>query len=214
MPNRNFRFITLILVVLLPVAPLYAQDAVTPAPYVSVSLEVNGLAESADVLNDAMRELSATLSELAASPEDLTPEQLAAFAELTQEMTLLVAALDQTLQGLAPAIRRAEAPMREVLTGVIETARVEAIEPTLAAVDRRVRNWLILAVVGAVLVVGMTGLGLFLSARQLKVMASLLRSVADDYEIVPRRVPIAPEPAAPQTAATERGPAVPEPDNG
>ena len=185
---------SLILAVLLA-APLALRAQGEPAPesppYINVTVELNGLAESARVLNAAVVELSQTLSELAASPEDLTPEQLAAFTELTQEMNVLVVSLDQTIQGIGPAIRNMEAPTREVLVNLIDTARAEAIDPTLQSVDRRIRNWLVLTIVGALVVVGFTGLGLFVSTRQLKLMAGMLRSIADDYEIVPKQRPVA-----------------------
>lgn len=202
----DFRAFALVLLATLPVA-LNAQDEPTapPAvPYVSVSIEVNGLAESASMLDDAMRQLSETMSEIAASPEDLTPEQLDAFAALTSETTLLVVALDQTLQGIGPAIRGAEQPSRELLAAWIETARAEAIDPTLASVDRSVRNWLMLTMLGVLLVVGLAGLGIVLAARQLTAVATLLRSIANDYEIVPKQAQ-ASAPAAPAVEASEPG---------
>ncbi|MEM7805657.1 MAG: hypothetical protein AAF545_12085, partial [Pseudomonadota bacterium] len=147
-----------------------------------------------------------TVSALAASPDDLTPEQLAAFTELTQQMNVLVVSLDNTIQGVGPAIRDIEAPTREVLVSLIDTARAEAIEPTLESVDRRIRNWVLLSIVGALVVVGFTGLGLFVSTRQLRLMAGMLRSIADDYEIVPKQSPepvVASEVSPDQQAAAD-----------
>ena len=192
MPMTKKRSLILAVLLAAPLA-LRAQGelAPEPPPYINVTVELNGLAESAKVLNAAVVELSQTMSELAASPEDLTPEQLAAFTELTQEMNVLVVSLDQTIQGIGPAIRNMEALTREVLVNLIDTARAEAIDPTLQSVDRRIRNWLVLTIVGALVVVGFTGLGLFVSTRQLKLMAGMLRSIADDYEIVPKQRPVA-----------------------
>ncbi|MEO0614577.1 MAG: hypothetical protein AAFY69_00440 [Pseudomonadota bacterium] len=196
-------------------APLtaFAQDVVAAdagAPYVHVTVELNGIAESARMLNAAVAELSQTLSELAASPEDLTPEQLAAFTMLTQEMNVLVVSLDQTIQGIGPAIQDMEAPTREVLVNLIDTARTEAIDPTLQSVDRRIRSWLVLTIVGALVVVGFTGLGLIVATRQLKQMAGTLRSIADDYQIVPKQrveAASAPQPAVAEGNETQTDPA-------
>lgn len=200
MPTRKPKPWILALLLAVPTV-LHAQGAVAPEPppYINVTVELNGLAESAEMLNASVAALSETVSALAASPEDLTPEQLAAFTELTQEMNTLVVSLDQTIQGVGPAIRSIEAPTREVLVSLIDTARAEAIDPALQSVDRRIRNWLLLTIVGALVVVGFAGLGLFVSTRQLKLMAGTLRSIADDYEIVPKRRSGAissPEPAA------------------
>ena len=191
MPHRFFRIIPFLIIASLP-ATLHAQDAAAPAapvPWVSVSFEVNGLAETADLLNDAARQLSETLTEIAASPEDLTPEQLAAFGDLTRDMQALVAALDRTLQGLAPAIRSAEVPTREVLTGLIDTTRTLAIEPTIDSIDSRIRGWLVVTILGAVLLVGLAGFGFWLATRQLRGIVDVLRSISDEYELVPRRRP-------------------------
>ena len=187
--KKKRRFIFAVLLAA-PLA-LRAQGDVAPElpPYINVTVELNGLAESAETHNAAVAELSETVSVIAASPDDLTPDQLAAFTELTREMNVLVVSLDQTIQGVGPAIRDVEAPTREVLVSLIDTARAEAIDPTLQSVDRKIRNWLLLAIVGALVVVGFTGLGLFVSTRQLKLMAGMLRSIADDYEIVPKRHP-------------------------
>ena len=188
MPMRKTRLLILAVFLATPLV-LDAQGDVAPEPqpYINVTVELNGLAESAEMLKAAVAELSATVSALAASPDDLTPEQLAAFTELTQQMNVLVVSLDNTIQGVGPAIRDIEAPTREVLVSLIDTARAEAIEPTLESVDRRIRNWVLLSIVGALVVVGFTGLGLFVSTRQLRLMAGMLRSIADDYEIVPKQ---------------------------
>lgn len=208
--NRTIFRILSVFLVAVPLQAVEAQEGAAPpqaAPYVSVSIEVNGLAESAVLLEDAMRQLSETMSAIAASPEDLTPEQLEAFAELTRETEALVAAIDEALQGLGPAIRKAEQPSREILAGWIETARSEAIDPTLSSIDQSVRNWLILTTLGVLLVVGLAGLGIVLATRQLKAVATLLRSIANDYEIVPKQAQVATaaEPAEAASEAEEPG---------
>lgn len=182
------RFAVLLLAAALP-ALLHGQDPAGPvrsAPYVDVTVEVHGLEASAGLLNEAMAELSNALAEIAASPEDLTPEQLAAFAALAERTNELVVSFERTLQGLGPAIREAQNPSREVLVGLLDTAKAEAIDPTLASIDRRVRSWLILSILGGLLIVGIAGLGLYVSTRQLRAMAGLLRSLGDEYRIVPR----------------------------
>ena len=163
--------------------------------------------EVAALLNDAMRRLSNVLSEIAASPEALTPEQLAAFAELATRTNELVASLDRTLNGLGPAIRDAGAPTREVLTSLLETTKAQAIDPTLAAIDRRVRAWLMLLILGALLVVGTAAAGLYLSTRQLSAAATILRSLGNDYQIVPRPTAAGRAPAGePADADSETAP--------
>ena len=209
MNRRNFRIFPLFLMALLP-PQLHGQDAPEPvpaAPYVSVSFEVNGLAESAALLNEAMRELSATLSGIAASPEDLTPEQLEVFAELTRETAALVETLDRTLQGLGPAIRSTEAPTRELLAGLIDTTRTLAIEPTIDSIDRRVRTWLMLTILGVVFVVALVGLGAYVATRQLRAVVGVLRSISDEYQIVPRqRATVAPPPASESSGNSSSSP--------
>ncbi|MEO0346624.1 MAG: hypothetical protein AAF229_10230 [Pseudomonadota bacterium] len=204
MPITKKRLFILAVVLSAPLGGRAQDDVVPePSPYINVTVELNGLAESAVMLNAAVEALSETASALAASPEDLTPEQLAAFTELTQQMNVLVVSLDQTIQGVGPAIRGMEAPTREVLVSLIDTARAEAIDPTLQSVDRKIRNWLVLAIVGALVVVGFTGLGLFVATRQLKLMAGMLRSIADDYEIVPKQRTA--ETAVPEQPASSDG---------
>lgn len=204
-----FRFTALLLIASMS-STLCAQEAPAPdreVPYVSVSFEVNGLAESADLLHEAMRQLSETLADIAASPEDLTPEQLAAFTALAVQTNELVISLERTLKGVGPAIRDAETPTREVLVSLLDTAKTQAIDPTLESIDKRVRTWLVLTVVGVLLIVGIAGLGLYLSTRQLRTMASLLRSLGDEYRVVPRALLAGAEPAGPLPDVPEDPPA-------
>lgn len=208
MSYPSVRLVAALLLTAPPLAVQAQEDAFSPreTPYVNITIEVDGLEQTTDLLNSAVAELSATLERIAASPDDMTPEQIAAFADLADRTNALVVSLDRTLQGLGPAIRETEAPAREVLAGLLDTARVRTIDPTLASVDRRVKTWLLLTFLGALLIAGLVGVGLYASLRQLRAMARVLGSIGDDYMIVPRQFAAPPVPAAPSAPEVASAP--------
>ena len=83
-----------------------------------------------------------------------------------------------------------------MLAGLIDTTRTLAIEPTIDSIDRRVRTWLMLTILGVVFVVALVGLGVYVATRQLRAVVGVLRSISDEYQIVPRQRATVPPPPA------------------
>lgn len=180
----------LILCAALAAAPLsHAQEASPPTDrpaYVSVSVEISGLEESTVAIRDTMTALSQTLDDIVDSRGNLSTEELEALGSLIEETDGLVTSLERTIKSVPAMIESAREPSRGALADWLSTTSVQAVDPAIRAASQEVKTWLRWLFAMAVALLILAGLGLYISARELRQMARVLRSLADDYEIVPR----------------------------
>lgn len=166
--------------------PTDASSPERPA-YVEITVEINGLEESTIAIRDTMAALSNTLIDVADSPDSLSVEQLDALGRLIDKSSALTASLERTVASVPAVVEGVRDPGTAALRDWLSTASVQAIDPTIRLASREVRTWIKGLVLGGVLLLVLIGLGLYVSARELRQMARVLKSLADDYQIVPRK---------------------------
>lgn len=179
-----------ILLVLICGGAFAAEETVEsePSKYVSVTFEIKGLEESAKVIEEAVTKLATAVDNLAQSTEQLTPDQIEAFSGLVKETTILLSTYKETMKEIQPAIENAKDPIVAVLSELLILAQVNSVEPTIESINKVVINWL--AFIGIIVLFVLVGLvwGVLSSLKQVKDMTTTLQSIAQDYEIVPRRL--------------------------
>jgi hypothetical protein len=155
--------------------------------YVSVTVEINELDESTNILKEAMTTLSLSLKEAAKSPENLSVEQLQELGTLIDKSDDLVVSLERTLQEVNPAINSAKKPTKDLLSALLQTARIEAVEPTIKSISSTVQFWLLLIIIGGILIVAFISITFYYTTKQFREMAQVLKSITNEYEIVRRK---------------------------
>ncbi|MEO1575594.1 MAG: hypothetical protein AAFU65_11620 [Pseudomonadota bacterium] len=181
---------SLLILALMAAAPFThaqsADEASTRPAYVSVSVEINGLEESTVAIRDTMRAVSQTLDEIVDERGNLSAEEIEALGSLIEKSDDLVVSLERTIKSVPAMIESAREPSRGALADWLSTTSVQAVDPAIRLASREVKTWLRWLFAMAVGLLILAGLGLYISARELRQMARVLRSLADDYEIVPR----------------------------
>ena len=155
--------------------------------YVSVTVEINELDESTNILKEAMTTLSLSLKEAAKSPENLSVEQLQELGTLIDKSDDLVVSLERTLKEVNPAINSAKQPTKDLLSALLQTARIEAVEPTIKSIRSTVQLWILLIIIGGILIVAFIGISFYYTTKQFREMAQVLKSIGSEYEIVRRQ---------------------------
>ena len=166
---------------------LYGQDTTTaPEPLVTVSVEINRLEQSLQLLEQTIATLDASLQDLAGSPEQLTPEQIAAYGSLSNDVESMMESLQDTMAQVGPTLESVRDPSSRLLGDMLNTSREELIEPVTEEIRGMVRGWIFAMMFSMLLILGIAGVALYTALRQVREMANTLRSIADDYQIVPR----------------------------
>ena len=129
--------------------------------YVSVTVDISGIDESTNILKEAMTKLSLSLKEAAKSPEKLSVDQLHELGALIDKSDNLVVSLERTLKEVNPAINSANQPAKDLLSGLLQTAKVEAIEPTIQSISRTVQLWILLIIIGGIIIVAFIGISFY-----------------------------------------------------
>lgn len=155
--------------------------------YVSVTVEINGLDESTNTLREAMTTLSSSLKKAAKSPENLSVEQFQELGTLIDKSDNLVVSLERTLKEVNPTINSAKQPTKELLSALLQTARTEAVEPTIKSIRSTVQLWIFLIIIGSILIVAFIGISLYYTSKQFREMAQVLKSIGSEYEVVRRQ---------------------------
>jgi len=158
------------------------------AGYVTVNIEIHGLAESTQVLGAAARSLAATLEDLQAKGKDLTPEQLERLATLAREMNELVRSAERVSRESAATIEKARGPVKAIVADAVSSAREAGVDPVLRSVHGYVTTWLVIAIAGGLAALALSLYVFFAIGRQLREMVATLKSITGEYEIV-RRAP-------------------------
>ncbi len=184
-----------------------AQTEDVPAahsPYVEVTVQVNGLDSATQAIADTMSAMNATLQSIADERSTLSADELAALGELIDKSDTLTRSLERTINSIPAMVEDVREPSRAALTDWLSTTSVQAVDPAIRRASREVKSWLKWIFAMAVVLLAMTALGLYVSARELRQMARVLKSLADDYEIVPRQS-TQPLGSAPQRPAPSDG---------
>ena len=163
--------------------PVMAEEV--PIPYnqdkfINVTFELHGLEESARILKKASLNLAKKINQIDPNPEKMTPEQLQAFSAVIEETNRLIQSFDTSIDQAGRAIDN-------LVSDALVTAQQTTIEPTIQSVDDSVSRWLIIIFSGIFLLLVVAGYFIYLTSSQIRSMARTLKSITEDYEIVPKR---------------------------
>jgi len=173
-----------LLLALFMASPVMAEEVSTPSSqdkFINVTFELHGLDESARILKKASLDLAKKLDQIDPDPENMTPEQLQALSAVLEEAGRLVESFDAS-------ISQAGLVIDNLVSDALIAARQSTIEPTIQSVDDSVSKWLIIVFSGIFLLLVVAGYFIYLTTAQLRSMARILKSITEDYEIVPKRV--------------------------
>jgi hypothetical protein len=174
-------FLLLALLLASPLMATETSDSANQGKYINVTFELYGLEESARVLKKASLELAERLNQIDPNLEEMSPQQLEALALILEQANHLIQTSDESIKQAGLAI---EGLVSDTLTAVQQST----IEPTIESVDDSVSRWLVMIFTGIFLLVVAIGYFIYLSTRQIRAIATTLKSITEDYEIVPKRV--------------------------
>ncbi|MEM7564551.1 MAG: hypothetical protein AAF353_16100 [Pseudomonadota bacterium] len=170
--------------VVLMISPVLADTQ--SSQWVNVSIEVNGLEQSAELLNQASRELATKISELNPNLEQMSPEQLKELANVIEQANQLVNAIDAASEKTGATIESLKEPTRSLVSETVTSAYQHSVDPALQSIDTMVSNWIIYSVIGLLLLVAMIGFYAYFATRQIRDAVGILKSITEDYEIQPK----------------------------
>ncbi|MGK0441728.1 MAG: hypothetical protein ACJA0N_001529 [Pseudohongiellaceae bacterium] len=170
--------------------PVMADEASVPSSpekFINVTFELHGLDESAKTIKEASLALATKVDQIELQSEKMTPEQLQALALVMQEANILLKSFEESVEQAAPTIESLRGATNSVVSDTFSTLYETTIKPTIQSVDSSVSTWLIIIFVGIFMILVIAGYYLYLATKQMRSMALILKSITDDYEIVPRR---------------------------
>jgi len=173
----------LLLLALFLASPVIAEEVSAPSiqeKYLNVTFELHGLDESARILKKASLDLAKKISQIDPDPEKMTPEQLQALSVVIEEANHLIQSFDTSVDQAGQRIQ-------SLVANALVTAQQTTIEPTIQSVDDSVSRWLIIIFSGIFLLLVVAGYFIYLTSSQIRMMARTLKSITEDYEIVPKR---------------------------
>jgi hypothetical protein len=173
----------LLLLALFLASPVIAEEVPASSiqeKYINITFELHGLDESARILKKASLDLAKKISQIDPDPEEMTPEQLQALSAVIEEANRLIQSFDTSID---QAGQRIEGLVSDALLA----AQQLTIEPTIQSVDDSVSRWLIIIFSGIFLLLVVAGYFIYLTSSQIRLMARTLKSITEDYEIVPKR---------------------------
>ena len=174
-------FLMLALLLALPLMAEEVPDTAIQGKYINVIFEFHGLEEATSALKEASLGLAKRINQIDPNLEEMSPQQLEALALILEQVNHLIQTADDSVKQAGLAI---EGLVSDTLTAVQQST----IEPTIESVDDSVSRWLIMIFTGIFLIVTAAGYFIYLSTRQIRSMARTLKSITEDYEIVPKRV--------------------------
>lgn len=181
-------FLMLTLLLASPLMATETPDSANQGKYINVTIEFHGLEEATSALKKAVLELAEKLSQIDPDPEEMTPEQLQALALVIEQANHLIQTTDESIRQAGLAIEGLRGPVKGLVSDALIAVQQSTIEPTIESVDDSVTSWLIIVFTGLFLIVTAAGYFIYLSTRQIRSMARTLKSITEDYEIVPKRV--------------------------
>jgi hypothetical protein len=174
----------LLLLALFLASPVIAEEvpaSSTQGKHINVTLELHGLDESARILKKASLDLANKISQIDPHPEKMTPEQLQALSAVIKEANRLIQSFDTSVDQAGQRIE-------SLASDVLLAAQQSTIEPTIQSIDDSVSRWLIIIFSGIFLLLVVAGYFIYLTSSQIRLMARTLKSITEDYEIVPKRL--------------------------
>ena len=165
-----------------------SASTVSPNKYINVSIELHGLDDSAKLIRAASQDLANKVAQIELEPDKLSPEQLQALQVVMQEARQLLKAFDDSVGQAGPAIEDMRSAANHVVADTLLSVYETAIDPTIQSVDSSVSKWIIISFIGLLMLLALAGYFIYLSTRQIRAMALVLKSITEDYEIVPRRL--------------------------
>ncbi len=188
---NTFKARLLFMLALFLALPLMAEESPDKADqgkYINVTFEFHGLEEATSVLKKAALDLAKRLDQIDPNLEEMTPEQLEALALILEQANRLIQTSDESIKQAGAAIEGLRGPAKGLVSDALTAVQQSTIEPTIESVDGSVSKWIIITFTGIFLLVVAAGYFIYLSTRQIRSMARTLKSIAEDYEIVPKRV--------------------------
>ena len=188
---NTFKARLLFMLALFLASPLMAEetpDKADQGKYINVTIEFHGLEEATSVLKKAALDLAKRLNQIDPNLEEMTPEQLEALALILEQANRLIQTSDESIKQAGAAIEGLRGPAKGLVSDALTAVQQSTIEPTIESVDGSVSKWIIITFTGIFLLVVAAGYFIYLSTRQIRSMARTLKSIAEDYEIVPKRV--------------------------
>jgi hypothetical protein len=188
---NTFKARLLFMLALFLASPLMAEetpDKADQGKYINVTIEFHGLEEATSVLKKAALELAKRLDQIDPNLEEMTPEQLEALALILEQANQLIQTSDESIKQAGAAIEGLRGPAKGLVSDALTAVQQSTIEPTIESVDGSVSKWIIISFTGIFLLVVAAGYFIYLSTRQIRSMARTLKSITEDYEIVPKRV--------------------------
>lgn len=155
--------------------------------YINLTFEIYGLGESARLLKNAALDLAKKISQIDPDPEEMTPEQLQALSSVILEANRLIQSVDESINQAGSAIENLRGPTKSLVSDAFIAVQQSTIEPTIQSVEASVTRWLIITFSGIFLIVVAAGYFIYLATSQIRSMARTLKSITEDYEIVPKR---------------------------
>lgn len=149
--------------------------------YVSINVEIKELKESGIILRDATTKLADTLDDVSKNIDNLSPEQLILINSLADKVDGITVKLNQAVNDLPNAIKRAQAPSSELLHQSLQQVKDEAINP----VTDKLEMWLIVTIVGLCILGISLALGLAYCAKRIGHLGITIKQIADGYRIIP-----------------------------
>ncbi|MCZ6798429.1 MAG: hypothetical protein O7D36_10855 [Gammaproteobacteria bacterium] len=180
----------LVMLALLLASPVVAEqvpDSSNQGKYINITFEIYGLDESASLLKNAALDLAKKISHLDPDPEEMTPEQLQALSSVILEANRLIQSVDESINQAGSAIETLRGPAKSLVYDAFIAVQQSTIEPTIQSVDASVTRWLIITFSSIFLIVVAAGYFIYLATTQIRSMARTLKSITEDYEIVPKR---------------------------
>ena len=150
-----------------PVTEPVAGSETSPARYVNVTVEIQGLDESVVLLKDAAGSLAETMEALKERKGELSSEDLARIERIASSMEAVTARIDHTLDNAGNNIEKARAPTVSLVSDIVKETKVEAIDPVIVSVQETVAasisqvKWGLIYV-GILLLVGLSVFGFFM----------------------------------------------------
>ena len=163
--------------------PVMAEEVPVPpnqGKFINVTFELHGLDDSARILKKASLDLAKKINQIDPDPEKMTPEQLQAFSAVLEEA-------NRVIQSFDTSIDQAGQTIKSLVSDALVTAQQTTIQPTIQSVDDSVSRWLIIIFSGIFLLLVVVGYFIYLTSSQIRSMARTLKSITEDYEIVPKR---------------------------
>lgn len=181
--HKNTMVLSFIISISLITSTAIATDAeVTQAKYIDVTLEIHGLEDSISALREASDELAGKLKAISEQEENFSADELQRMEQIAASMEAVAAQIDKTINSVGPTLREAKQPTVELVSAVVQEARVKGVDPVVATLNNSVNDavsqvkWSLIWV-GFVLMIGLGLFGFFMfkSLAELNGLTSTFR---------------------------------------